>query len=236
MADITVSAITSGTDSTSSDTTIVVTHTFTAGNVADLILSFPSARTVSSIASSPVETWTAIGVATDSSNGQKLARYVAKIANGGSTTITVTLDSAASYRFGGVVEVSNCSDYDSAAAAHNEAFQNAPGTGTDAITSGATPTLTSQPALISGWSMNSAGSGDPTPGTGFTDGGSCETVFSGTALIRFEHKRVTATTGQAATFTGAFGSQHITSVAAFLESGGGGGGGAAYNPVAVWFA
>lgn len=234
MADITVSAITSGTDTTSSGNTLVVTKSFTVGNAADVFLTFPSTRTVSSIVSSPAETWTSLGVVTDTSNGQKVARYAATITGGGSTTITVTLDAASSFRFIGVVEVSNTSGYDSAAAAQNGAFQNAPGTGTDAISSGATPTLTSQPALISGWSMNTAGSGDPTPGTGFTDGGSCETVFSGTALVRFEYKRVTSTTGQAATFTGAFGSQHVTMVAAFLESGGGGGGSRPVKMAGVW--
>ena len=238
MADITASAITLGTDSTGSATTLVVTKSFTVGNVADVWLTFPSARTISSIVSSPAETWVSLGEVTDTTNGQKCARYAATITGGGSTTITVTLDSAASFRAIATVEVSNTSGYDSAAAAQNSAFQNNPGGATDAVTSGATPTLTSQPALISGWSMNTSGNGSPPApavGTGFTDGGTTETAFAGVALVRFEYKRVTSTTGQAATFTGQAGTRaYCTHVAAFLETGGGGGGSRPVKMAGVW--
>jgi hypothetical protein len=73
--------------------------------------------------------------------------------------------------------------------------QASPGTGTDAVTSG-TSNVTSQPALIFGWSGNPGAYSTLNAGTDFTS----RDVDAG---IRTEDKRVTATGNQAATFTGA---------------------------------
>lgn len=123
-----------------------------------------------------------------------------------------------------VKEILGTSGYDSAASAFNSRMQNNEGTGTDFVTSNATPTLTSQPALFSGWTFEkSFNSAAPTAGTGYTDDGSGGTGMGGFASVRSESKIVTSTTGQAATFTNASNRRYFTFVIAYLESGGGGG-------------
>jgi hypothetical protein len=75
-------------------------------------------------------------------------------------------------------------------------MQNSPGLTTDAVTSGNTGTLTSQPAAILGFSVSRNGNTQAiASGTGYTDIGAVWTY------ARAEHARVTATTAVAATFT-----------------------------------
>ena len=83
-------------------------------------------------------------------------------------------------------------------------FQAAVGTGTDAITSGNLAALASQPAMLFGLSANFEAVGTPTPaaGTGFTSIGTGWDFEATTPLtMRSEHKRVTVTTADDATFT-----------------------------------
>jgi hypothetical protein len=95
-------------------------------------------------------------------------------------------------------------------------LQATPGTGTDAITSGAAQTNTGQPALVFGFTMNSGGSATSSIGTGFTLAGTGWGFGTTPLLLTVESKRVTALAGQQATFTGA-NSAHITQMAVFLE-------------------
>ena len=100
--------------------------------------------------------------------------------------------------------------------AHN--YQNGPGIGTDAVTSGSTAALTSAPQLALGISFGLGSfTGAPSAGTGYTDIGA-GAGFDGIATARLEHKRVTTAAAVAATFTAVFDGEFFTSVITFLES------------------
>lgn len=98
-------------------------------------------------------------------------------------------------------------------------LQLSPGTGTDAVSSGNTGTLTAQPAMVFGiglgWDVaNSA------IGSTYTDRG-----VVGSSTMRAGDKRVTDTTAVSATFTVGTNdgsNPHFTFCAAFAETGGGG--------------
>lgn len=220
MADIVASAITVETDTNTSGTTATVTKTLTAGSSAEVCVISSSGATHNVPTSSPSETWVLIATLNDgATDAMRMSIYKADNVTGGSTVITETYSGSIGNRFMAVKEISNTTGYDSAAAAFNAQMQNAPGTGTDVVTSGATPTLTSQPALFSGWTFEkSFNSAAPTAGTGYTDNGTGGAGMAGLQSVRSESKRVTATTGQAATFTNASDRRYFTFVAAYLEA------------------
>jgi len=217
---ISASAITIGTDTNTSDTTASVTKTFTAGSSAEVVVISSSGATHNVPTSSPSETWVLVATLNDpATDAMRMSVYKADNVTGGSTTITETYSGSIGNRFMAVKEILGTSGYDSAAAAFNAQMQNSPGTGTDVVTSGATPTLTSQPALFSGWTFEkSFNSAAPTAGTGYTDDGSGGTGMGGFASVRSESKIVTSTTGQAATFTNASDRRYFTFVIAYLEA------------------
>ena len=231
---ISASAITIGTDTNTSGTTATVTKTLTAGSSAEVCVISSSGATHNVPTSSPSETWVLIATLNDgATDAMRMSIYKADNVTGGSTVITETYSGSIGNRFMAVKEILGTSGYDSTASAFNAQMQNAPGTGTDVVTSGATPTLTSQPALFSGWTLEkSFNNNAPASGTGYNDDGSGGTGIAGLSSVRSESKIVTATTGDDATFTNATDRRYFTFVAAYLESGGGGG--AAFNPVAVW--
>jgi len=102
--------------------------------------------------------------------------------------------------------------------------QTSPGTGTDAITSGNTGTLSSQPRMVLGVSYSYTGTATPSTGTGYTNIGAIWNFEGAFGLCaRLEHKRVTATTAVATTFTTTQGSDtHLTMAVTLKESVGGG--------------
>ncbi|HEX5461057.1 MAG TPA: hypothetical protein VFX20_13920 [Steroidobacteraceae bacterium] len=80
----------------------------------------------------------------------------------------------------------------------------APGSGTpNGVTSNATPTLASQPAIVIGFSsILHSTNGPPTAGAGYTArGGPFWQFGTGTNFALFEDKRVTSTSADTATFT-----------------------------------
>lgn len=220
MADIDASAITVGTDTNTSGTTATVPKTLTAGSSAEVCVISSSGATHNVPTSSPSETWVLIATLNDgATDAMRMSIYKADNVTGGSTVITETYSGSIGNRFMAVKEISNTTGYDSAAAAFNAQMQNAPGTGTDVVTSGATPTLSSQPALFSGWVLEkSFNNAAPTAGTGYDDDGSGGNGIAGFASVRSISKRVTSTTGQAATFTNATDRRYFTFVAAYLEA------------------
>lgn len=93
--------------------------------------------------------------------------------------------------------------------------QDAPGTGSNAITSGLLGVLSTQPAMIFGISINVSPGNAPTAGTGFTS------LDSQVTYDRAEYRAVTATDSVAATFTAASGQDGATYLAfgaAFKEA------------------
>lgn len=204
--------------------TQAVTLTVAASSFLHVCVSFDNSNgtTDFTLASVPSLTWTSLDTLTDSTDSEITEQYVSSTTASGSITITATfLTAQTGHSAIAAKEIGGSSGYDSTAAAHNKQQQPTPTTVADATSSTATPTLTNQPALFSGFCMASAGAGTPAVGTGFTDDGSAWTGFTGTALMRGESKRVTATTGQAATFTAAANTTHQSFVAAFTETGAG---------------
>lgn len=216
---IAASAATFGTADSTSGTTAVVTKTFTAGSTAELFIMCGSGATITTPASTPSETWVLVKALNDPvTDAMRSEVWKADNVTGGSTTITETFSGSVINRLIAVKEISGTTGYDSAAAANNGQDQNAPGTGTDAVTSNATPSLTSQPALFSGWVTDKAfNRAAPVAGTGYTDDGVGGSGLSGLNTVRSESKRVTATTGQAATFTESADSRYFVFVAGYLE-------------------
>lgn len=221
MADIDATTILVGDNTTASGTTAQVTRTLTAGRSAELCVISSSGATHNVPTSVPAEDWQLIATLNDgATDAMRMSIYRADDVTGGSTVITETYSGSVTNRFIAVKEVFNTSGYNAAASAFNAQMQNAPGTGTDVVTSGATPTLTSQPALFSGWVLEkSFNNAAPTAGTGYDDDGSGGTGLpGGVASVRSISKRVTSTTGQAATFTNATNRRYFTFVAAYLEA------------------
>jgi hypothetical protein len=204
-----------------SGTTIGVTATVAAGSYLHAFFTHEgNAGEITSVTSSPSLTWTPLDETEDLTNTQLCKHFISSVTSAGSITVTANLSVSRAFRGGAVKEITGSSGYDSAAAAHNGQFQASPGGSADAITSNATPTLTSQPALLSGFCAFSAAATLPSVGTGFTDDGDLSwTDVPG----RGESKLVTVTTGAAATYTLNTGTHSHTVVAVFLE--------AASNPV-----
>lgn len=220
MADIDATTILVGTNTNTSGTTAQVTPTLTAGRSAEVCVISASGATHNVPTSVPAEDWQLIATLNDgATDAMRMSIYRADDVTGGSTVITETYSGSVGNRLIAVKEIFNTSGYNAAAAAFNAQMQNAPGTGTDVVTSGATPTLTSQPALFSGWVLEkSFNNAAPTAGTGYDDDGSGGNGIAGLASVRSISKRVTATTGQAATFTNATDRRYFTFVAAYLEA------------------
>lgn len=206
-----------GTDAAGSGATATVTLTVAQGSSIHLLITCANTETITTPVSSPTATWTLLNALNDAGNGQRSEQWVADNFAAGSVTITETYSAASTFRGIAAKEIGGTSGYDATAAAKNAQFQQFPTTGTDATTSNATPTLTAQPALLSGWCFDSSGSGTPAAGTGFTSDGTGWKLGGAADQLRGESKRVTATTGVAATFTAAANSSHNSFAAVFTE-------------------
>jgi hypothetical protein len=150
----------------------------------------------------------------DATNLQRMDHWKFNNSLGGANTVTLSLSSASTSTGIWIKEISGVTTtaFDKSAGQ----LQTAPTTAADALTSGATATLSAQPALVSGLSViTGAASGIPAVGTGFTDGGA---GWAGISAARSENERVTGTTGVAATFTAASNVAHLTVVAVFTEA------------------
>lgn len=224
MADIDATPIEIGTDTNTSGTTAAVTKTLTAGSSVEVAVISSSGATHNVPTSVPSETWVLVATLNDAAiDAMRMSLYRADNVTGGSTVITETYSGSVGNRFIAAKEIVVSSGYDVAAAAFNAQMQNSPGTGTGVVTSGATPALTSQPALFSGWTFEkSFNNAAPTATVDYTDDGSGGAGMGGFASVRSSSKRVTATTGQAATFTNATNRRYFTFVTAYLEAAAGG--------------
>lgn len=166
------------------------------------------------------DTWTEVGSGLYSS-GNGMRAFVLLNASASSTTIQASFGaSTVIYPSIAIVEVTGIQT-SSAEAGNAMQTQAAPGTSTDAVTSGNTGTLTGQPAAIIAGTQNTQTDSTPAVGTGYTNIGTGWNYGGGTPGARFEHKRVTATTAVAGTFTAGSNVEHQTIAVALLESGGG---------------
>ena len=107
----------------------------------------------------------------------------------------------------------------------------APGTGTDAITTGLTNAPSVQPGLISALAVNNTNQQPPLVGTGFTNGINTDGAATGTGWnfaiftdgARSESFRYTSTAAKAATFTATSGGDGYQAIAGYFKESGGGG-------------
>lgn len=191
----------------------------------------PTARTVAlSGAGSP--TWNE-ETTVSSGNEHLHAFYAMNIGGGVTTALTATFTGAGGNNaaFPAII-CAEFSGFKTSAArlAFVGQHQASPGTGTDGVTSGLLGTLSEQPAGIISFSFNESSDATPAAGTSFT-GLTASHDYGGTVSpsSRMEHRRVTATTSVAGTFTTTAGtSPHKTVAWAFSEAAGGGGGGGAF--------
>lgn len=156
----------------------------------------------------------------DTNNSQRMTHFKFNNAASGATTVTLTNSVGAVFVGIWIKEISGVTT--TAFDKSNAQLQGNPGTAADGVSSLATATLTTQPALVSGLSFNDFSNAAPAVGTGFTDGGTGWTFGGGSAGARSESKRVTATTGVAATFTASADVAHMSCVAVFTETAAGG--------------
>lgn len=183
---------------------------------------------VTGVVSVPSLTWSAspLDDILDSGNARMGHWKADGAAASTSYTITGTYNSASTtFRACSAKEIGQTTGYDSTANAHkgnDQGTGNLPTTAPNAVTSTNLPVLTSQPALISGFSFqcNTSGSTQPNIGTTLSfvsDGIGWKTGGANTEM-RGESARVTATTAVAATFTAIANNNHISVAAAFLEA------------------
>lgn len=147
--------------------------------------------------------------------GTAQQRWFYATATGSTTsTVTATWNSSVSIRGIVAVVIRGCNAF----LTSESNYQASPGTGSNAVTSGLLGTLASQPAALIGFSFDAAGTSAPNAGTGFTSAMTGWDVGAG-AIMRIEHRRLTATASVAATFTATSGtSPHVTIGIAFAET------------------
>jgi hypothetical protein len=142
--------------------------------------------------------------------------YAMNIGGGTTTQLTATFGANVDYPS---IYVAEYSGFKTSAArlAFASNYQAAPGTSTDAVTSGLLGTLAAQPAGIVGFTLNINNDTTPSAGTGFT---ALTPVISYGLTVggRPQHKRVTATTSVAATWTAGSNQTHHTHAWAFEEA------------------
>lgn len=177
-------------------------------------------------------TFTQIGTFFNSTSGQSFAYgYSKNISGGSSDDFTMTLTGSGG-RASLAMYVAEYSGLDTTAPYTSgetaEQGQASPGSGSNLVTSGNTPALSTQPAALIGFSQADNTANGYTVGTGFTSRGNLWDYNSdndgGTMFFAFtEDKRLTSTSAVAATFTnsGGGGDEFNTIAAVFKETGGG---------------
>lgn len=146
--------------------------------------------------------------------------YAKNITGGSADTVLATFGAAVQFP---AIYVAEYSGFDTSApfTTGETAFQLqlGPGTATDAVSSGNTPTLSAQPAALVGFTYNNSSALDTNAGTGFTPRAMVWT-FGSSATSRPEDKRLTALTAVAATATITTGTDQVFTIAVvFKESG-----------------
>jgi hypothetical protein len=213
-------------DSNSTILTALATPAFgsslTAGNLMVCHVwygGWASARTVT-LSGGGSPTWTQESVVS-AGNNYLHSFYAENVPGGVTTAVTATFSTAVDFPAIYVAEYSGFKT-SSARLAFAGQSQATPGTGTDAVTSGLLGTLSEQPAGIVAFTFNESTSATPSAGTSFTALTAVHDYGGATPGALAEHRRVTATTSVAGTFTTTAGSAvHKTAAWAFSETAGG---------------
>lgn len=170
-------------------TTVAVAQTSnpTAGGVNIVWVRGPSGATVTGVADTLGNTYTARGNVTEAGTGQVLYQFTAPITTGGSAnTVTATYGASTSNR--GIVVLETAGTYD--------ASNTGTDTGNDPTTS-VSATNTAQPATVY-MLCNDVQGGTPSAGAGFTNGGTAWGTLGLNA--RVQYKTVTTVASQSGNF------------------------------------
>lgn len=208
-----------------SSTTIAVTISAVgSGNAICGVVSWDGAgtTTLTSVTDDKGNTYNLETTIKDTTNNQYLSAFSRTNITNAPTTITATL--IASEAFHGIIVDefsggSTASTDERDGTAHGGQFQNAPGTGADAITSGTFTTATNGDLLYGGC-MAGGTTTNASNGTSFSTGTS---MVSPDYSMQSEYRtQATAGAGTAATLTQAVGTQRVTFLIAIKPPGGGG--------------
>jgi hypothetical protein len=156
----------------------------------------------------------------DSTNDNRLGHWQVQSCAAGPNTVTVDCAGSNSAIYMAILIVEVAGVQNAAFNTHNGQHQTAPGTGTDAISSGTG--ASSAFTFLLGLTIrdNTGSASPPLSGTGFADGGSLwDFGDAGGARARFETKAAVAAGTVAATFTAAGSSDNVNTVMiALLET------------------
>jgi hypothetical protein len=205
-------------DSGANSPTIAFTLTgVTAGNTIAVHVGWGSATETCTVSDGTAYS-IADAVRTDGAGQRGQVFYLDNV-SAGSHVITATFSATVGFRRIRAIEISGLNTAGSLDQATGQG-QLAPGTGTDAVSSGATSTTTNAADFVLGLTQNSGeispGSGTVTAGTGFTLSGAAS------VMMTVESMSVAATGAQTATFTHSVANNRITHVVAFMEAAAGG--------------
>lgn len=195
--------------------TIAQATTTVAGSSLDVYVTWDNGAgsiTLSSV-SDGSSVFTLRDTIVDTVNTQSIAHYTADSVAAGARTVTATFSAVTDFRGIWVKEIGATAGYDSPNG-HAGQNQQTPTTAANAVSSGATGTLSAATSLLSALSLDVLGNVGPTAGTGFT-AGATGWNFGGSNAATSESFQVTGTAAQTATFTAAANDSHLTLVAIF---------------------
>ncbi len=202
---------------TTSATTVAITLTVAAGSTLVVWVTWDDTTTVTCSVADPTNgTYTAGPVDNFTAVSQAFGRFYKQAVAAGSTTITATFGASANFRGIWVAEITGAVTTGGSDGSSGNT-QSAPGTGADAVTTGAM-TNAAQPALIIATAIDIDSTTTPAAGTGFTSAGS-----NAALAARVESKRITATGSQAGTFTAGTGADHFWAAGFVFDEAAGGG-------------
>lgn len=208
----------------SASTTVTVTFTTTPllpGDCLDVFAENNSSNGVPTVSDSGSDTYVKEG-ATITGSSRNLVQYVACNIVGGTLTVTATQTASQNQLLIDAREISGTVGLDSGTGTPAGQYQSAPGTATNAITTGSGAgnlTPTTQPGLISGFLVLENPGVTNSPGTGFTATTNESAPGSIGGVIISESLRYTSTAAIPATFTTSNSSATALTLAAlFIES------------------
>lgn len=197
-----------------SATTLTQAITVSQGSTLHICVTCNNNFSISSVTDGS-NTYNLLDAFNATTGSRRVSHYAAYNVSAGSYTVSANYSGSVDARFIGIKEIGGVK---AAPLDKNTGqIQATPTTTTDATTSGNTATLSTQPALVSGWCISTQyGGAADTEGTGYTLESKAAFASGGMYYVA-ENKRVTATTAVAATFTSAANFEHVSVVAVFDE-------------------
>lgn len=201
-------------DSGTNATTIAASITVTAGNHIIAHVGWSDSGAITATCSDGTSYTSGAARVRDATEAQSGQVFYLENASGGSHPVTATFSTTTGFRRIRLYEVSGLLTSSSLDQATGQA-QVTPGTGTDAISSGASSTTTNANDFVMGFAQDAS---NASPGSGTVSAGTGYTAALASVTMTGESKSVTTTGAQTATFTQSVAAARITHVVAFMES------------------